>query len=94
MTLTVLSDAQVQQTFEALTTEQLASFRKTLSEALHDFSTSVQAGPGGPYLQPPGLSTSHPTTDTMSLYAAICGPEGMGSKGTYKIKRLMMGNTY
>lgn len=81
MALTVLDEDQVNQVLESLSSEQLTSFRQTLSEALHEFSTSVQAGPSGPYQQPPGVKTANPASSTVSLYAPVSGPEGMSCKG-------------
>lgn len=81
MSLIILSDPEVQHILESLTQDSLTSFRQTLWTALHDFSTSVQAGPGGPYQQPPGMATNHPSANTTSLYSPSSGPEGMSFKG-------------
>jgi hypothetical protein len=81
MTLTVLSDDQVNAILETLTLAELDEFRHVLSSALHEYSTNTQASPDGPYQQPHRVTTLHPTTKATSLYMPSCGPEGMGCKG-------------
>lgn len=80
MTLTVLSDHQVQTILEGLTSDQLDEFSQVLSSALHQYSTNSQPGPNGPYQQPRRIKTHHNDTHATSLYMPSCGPEGMGCK--------------
>lgn len=80
MTLTILSDEQVNAILESLTVDELDEFRRDLSEALHEFSTSVKV-PEEAFQQPPRSTTLHPETQVKTSYMAACGPTGMGCKG-------------
>ncbi|KIE03701.1 NAD(P)-binding domain protein, partial [Metarhizium majus ARSEF 297] len=80
MTLTVLTDSQVNDILESLTIDELDDFRHVLSSALHEFSTGTDAGDGDVYQQPHRITTLHPGTKATSLYMPSCGPEGMGCK--------------
>ncbi|KAF4122827.1 Ornithine cyclodeaminase/mu-crystallin family [Geosmithia morbida] len=85
MTLTVLSDHQVQSILEGLTADRLIDFSSVLSAALHQYSTNSQPGPDGPYQQPRRIKTFHHATQATSLYMPSCGPEGMGCKSSFSI---------
>ncbi|PFH58037.1 hypothetical protein XA68_14240 [Ophiocordyceps unilateralis] len=78
MTLTVLSDHQVQTLLEGLDLDELDQFRCVLAEALHEFSTNADAD--GFYQQPHRLSTVDPASRATTLYMPVSGPEGLGCK--------------
>ncbi|RCI10294.1 hypothetical protein L249_8461 [Ophiocordyceps polyrhachis-furcata BCC 54312] len=75
MTLTVLSDHQVQTILEGLDLDELDQFRCVLAEALHEFSNN-----DGFYQQPHRLSTVDPVSRAATLYMPVSGPEGLGCK--------------
>lgn len=77
MTLTVLSDDQVNTLLESLTLDELDEFRQTLASALHEYSTSTKDA----FQQPHRISTHHSETKATTLYMPSCGPPGMGCKG-------------
>ncbi|OAA70327.1 NAD(P)-binding domain protein [Cordyceps fumosorosea ARSEF 2679] len=80
MTLTVLSDDQVNSIFESLDLEELEEFRHVLASALHEFSTGSQVDGADAFQQPHRITTQHPETKATTLYMPSCGPEGMGCK--------------
>lgn len=82
MTLTVLSDEQINLILETLTRDELEKFTRVLGGALHEFSTGSQVGGADAYQQPHRITTLHPETKATTLYMPSCGPEGMGCKGT------------
>ncbi|KAM3438151.1 hypothetical protein MY4824_003394 [Beauveria thailandica] len=81
MTLTVLSDDQVNSILESLTLDELEEFRCVLAEALHEFSTGSQVDGADAFQQPHRITTQHPETKATTLYMPSCGPQGMGCKG-------------
>ncbi|OAA79025.1 NAD(P)-binding domain protein [Akanthomyces lecanii RCEF 1005] len=80
MTLTVLSDEQVNSIFESLNLDELEEFRHVLASALHEFSTGSQVDGADAFQQPHRITTVHPETKATTLYMPSCGPEGMGCK--------------
>lgn len=81
MSLTVLSDDQIQGILENLTSDELDEFRHELSGALHEFSTNTQVTDEGLYQLPHRMKTIHPSSKATTLYMPSCGPNGMGCKG-------------
>jgi hypothetical protein len=81
MTLTVLSDEQVNTILEGLTLDELDEFSHVLSHSLHEFSTNAQIDDTGAFQQPHRATTWHPETQATTFYMPSCGPEGMGCKG-------------
>ena len=79
MTLTVLTDDEVNTICESLNIDEVEDFRHVLAAALHDFSTDAQAA--ALYQQPHRITTFHPSTELTSLYMPSTGPEGIGCKG-------------
>lgn len=80
MTLTVLSDEQVNSILESLTLDELEEFRRTLASGLHEFSTGSQVDGADAFQQPHRITTLHPETKATTLYMPSCGPDGMGCK--------------
>ncbi|KAK7418566.1 hypothetical protein QQX98_003911 [Neonectria punicea] len=78
MTLTILSDEQVNTVFENLNLDDLDEFRSVLASALHEFSTNVKAPME--FQQPRGVTTIHPDTQVKTSYMSSCGPCGMACK--------------
>ena len=81
MTLTVLSDDQVNTILEGLTLDELDEFSSVLSQSLHEFSTNAQVADSGVFQQPHRVTTRHPETQATTFYLPSCAPEGMGCKG-------------
>ncbi|KPM37494.1 hypothetical protein AK830_g9088 [Neonectria ditissima] len=70
MTLTILSDEQVNTIFENLNLDDLDEFRSVLASALHEFSTNVKAPME--FQQPRGVTTIHPDTQVKTSYMSSC----------------------
>ena len=85
MSLAVLSDENVQEILESLTSEELEGFKSTLSSALHEYSTNAQSVADGSYVQPGRVSTHSPATGCTTLYMPACSPQGMGCKGLFLV---------
>lgn len=81
MVLTVLTDDQIKEILAGLTADEFEGFRKTLSTALHEYSTNTHSIEDGTYHQPDRVSTENLKTGATTLYMPSVGPQGMGCKG-------------
>ncbi|KXJ89802.1 hypothetical protein Micbo1qcDRAFT_235050 [Microdochium bolleyi] len=80
MSLTVLSDGQIQTLLESLDREDTNAFKFGLKSALHAYSTGQQTG-GGPSIdQPERTATRSECNGTTTLFMPSCAPSGHGVK--------------
>ncbi|KAH7020931.1 uncharacterized protein B0I36DRAFT_367405 [Microdochium trichocladiopsis] len=80
MSLTVLSDGQIQTLLESLDREDTNAFKFGLKSALHAYSTGQQTG-GGPSIDQPERTITHSEGNgTTTLFMPSCAPNGHGVK--------------
>jgi hypothetical protein len=77
MTLSVLTDSQIQGLLEGMTVEELLGFQANLKAALHEYSTATQST----IHMPERTSVFNAATGTNTLFMPSSGPAGSGVKG-------------
>lgn len=81
MSLTVLSDGQIQTLLESLDRDDTNAFKSGLKSALHAYSTGQQTG-GEPSIDQPERTVTHSQGNgTTTLFMPSCAPSGHGVKG-------------
>ncbi|KAK1970567.1 UbiD family decarboxylase [Colletotrichum sublineola] len=80
MVLTILTDNQIKAILANLTADEFEGFRRTISTALHEYSTNTHNIEDGTYHQPERVSTENLKTGATTLYMPSVGPQGMGCK--------------
>ncbi|KAK1989044.1 UbiD family decarboxylase [Colletotrichum cereale] len=75
MVLTVLTDDQIKAILANLTADEFEGFRRTISTALHEYSTNTHNIEDGTYHQPGRISTENLKTGTRTLYMPSVGPQ-------------------
>ncbi|KAJ1324833.1 alanine dehydrogenase [Microdochium nivale] len=80
MSLTVLSDGQIQTLLESLDRDDTNAFKSGLKSALHAYSTGQQTG-GEPSIDQPERTVTHSQGNgTTTLFMPSCAPSGHGVK--------------
>ncbi|GKT44197.1 uncharacterized protein ColSpa_04378 [Colletotrichum spaethianum] len=82
MVLTVLTDDQIKAILADLTADEFEGFRKTISTALHEYSTNTHNIEDGTYHQPERISTENLRTGATTLYMPSVGPRAWDAKPT------------
>ena len=77
MTLSVLTDPQIQGMLETLTAEELLDFQKVLKDSLHEYSTSTQST----VHLPERTTVANAATGTNTLFMPSANSAGNGVKG-------------
>ncbi|KAK2031488.1 UbiD family decarboxylase [Colletotrichum zoysiae] len=75
MVLTVLTDDQIKAILADLTVDEFEGFRRTISTALHEYSTNTHNIEDGTYHQPERVSTENLKTGATTLYMPSVGPQ-------------------
>jgi hypothetical protein len=81
MTLTVLSDGQINSLLDGLAVDELEDLRKALATALHQYSGGSQDFDGDVFQEPRPGEAVHPGSKITTRFSSACGPDGMSSKG-------------
>ena len=83
MTLTILTDAQIQALLEELTPEELIEFQQNLRAALHEYSTGTQTKDDSVAVHQPGRTSIYSAaTMATTLFMPSASSIGSGIKGS------------